>query len=328
MKQLFYFSILIIPFVLSAQRNDFTQKEFLKEGDTILFDYYFAFSNPGLKHPHNDKVIDFFKYHTEVESVRILCHTDCRGTSESNKKLSQYRCDYLKNYLNDLFNSSFVNQSTGIGEERPLSINTDSGSFTITCDLISGIQATERKEELHKLNRRIEILILKTDSTKRKPQLYSHPSYSALEKGNVYLLPEIRFQLSKWELLRNENHNSIDSLKFLADFMIQHPNTIVEIMNHTDCRGSDKYSIRLSQKRAESVRQCMIEYYGINGDRLIAKGYEENLPRKIILPNGSVQMLTCDYINSLPSKEDQEKAHQMNRRTEFKILSLDYVEKE
>lgn len=57
--------------------------------------------------------------------------------------------------------------------------------------------------------------------------------------------------------------------------------------------------------------------------RLTAKGYGERVPRSI---NGV--KLTEDYINKLPTEAEREKAHQLNRRTEFKVLSRDYQPRE
>jgi peptidoglycan-associated lipoprotein len=73
---------------------------------------------------------------------------------------------------------------------------------------------------------------------------------------------------------------------------------------------------------------------GIDPYRLRAKGYGERVPRTLqkeyryngfVIPSGT--KLTEEYINKLP-KEVQEYAHQLNRRTEFKVISKDYVPRE
>jgi peptidoglycan-associated lipoprotein len=81
----------------------------------------------------------------------------------------------------------------------------------------------------------------------------------------------------------------------------------------------------------------VVEYLiqrGIDPDRLIAKGYGERVPRKLLsdviregytFPAGSV--LTGSFIDSLPNTAVKEAAHQMNRRTEFSIVSKDYIPK-
>ena len=62
-------------------------------------------------------------------------------------------------------------------------------------------------------------------------------------------------------------------IKAVAEVMISHPGTVVQIQGYTDNTGSDKVSLILSQLRAESVRQYLIDHYGINPSRLTAKGY-------------------------------------------------------
>ena len=51
----------------------------------------------------------------------------------------------------------------------------------------------------------------------------------------------------------------------------------LEVSGHTDNRGSDKYNMGLSQRRAEAVRTHLISK-GISADRLTAKGYGESQP--------------------------------------------------
>jgi hypothetical protein len=69
-----------------------------------------------------------------------------------------------------------------------------------------------------------------------------------------------------------------DRLKEVADFMTSYPETKVEIEGHTDSVGSAAYNQRLSQKRADSVRDYLIENFNISPDRLTAKGYGEERP--------------------------------------------------
>jgi peptidoglycan-associated lipoprotein len=134
--------------------------------------------------------------------------------------------------------------------------------------------------------------------------------------NKVLDLPEIQFYYDKWSLLVEEGRiNSYDSLDYLYRIMIDNPTIIVEIQNHTDCRGKPQYSTSLSQRRA----QVCVEYLvtkGISKDRLIAKGYRSQVPRG---PG-----LDCESINKMPTKMEQEIAHQKNRRTQFKVLSFEY----
>ena len=83
----------------------------------------------------------------------------------------------------------------------------------------------------------------------------------------------------------------------------ENPQYIVEIGSHTDSRGSNRYNNRLSQRRAEAVVRWLVER-GVDRSRLVARGYGE-----------TVNVNNCS--NNIPCSEQQ---HQMNRRTEFKIV--------
>ena len=69
---------------------------------------------------------------------------------------------------------------------------------------------------------------------------------------------------------------------------------------------------------------------GIDAERLVAKGYGESIPRLIDQASSFFQKgdrITDDYIAKLKSDPEKEEAHQMNRRTEFRVLRSDYVPK-
>jgi outer membrane protein OmpA-like peptidoglycan-associated protein len=51
----------------------------------------------------------------------------------------------------------------------------------------------------------------------------------------------------------------------------------IEVAGHTDSKGSDAYNMKLSQQRAEAVRNFLISR-GVAADRLTAKGYGESQP--------------------------------------------------
>jgi len=143
------------------------------------------------------------------------------------------------------------------------------------------------------------------------------------------VLPDILYDLAKWDLKPQYQ----DSLQGLIKTLDENETIVVELASHTDSRGSDESNDILSQHRAESVVNYLIDR-GIDPDRLVAKGYGERVPRKLakdITKDGflfkSGTLLTTSYIDSLPTKPMQEAAHALNRRTEFRILSKDFVPK-
>ena len=99
--------------------------------------------------------------------------------------------------------------------------------------------------------------------------------------------------------------------------------------SHTDRKGTDEYNIDLSSRRAKSVIDYLISV-GISPDRLQSQGYGESRPKTITKKLAREypqfeegQVLTEDFILTLPDA-DQEVADQINRRTEFQVLSIDY----
>ncbi|MDD2338527.1 MAG: OmpA family protein [Geobacteraceae bacterium] len=64
----------------------------------------------------------------------------------------------------------------------------------------------------------------------------------------------------------------------VAEFLKKYPKTTSVIEGHTDNRGSYKYNIKLSERRADSVRNYLIENFGIESERLSTKGYGYTKP--------------------------------------------------
>jgi peptidoglycan-associated lipoprotein len=99
--------------------------------------------------------------------------------------------------------------------------------------------------------------------------------------------------------------------------------------SHTDRVGSAKYNQGLSQRRAQSVVDYLIEN-GIPRERLKPAGYGESRPKTVTKRIHSQYpqfeegvTLNEEFIKTL-SKEDQEAADQINRRTEFTVLDTDF----
>ncbi len=139
-------------------------------------------------------------------------------------------------------------------------------------------------------------------------------------------LPNILYDFDKWDL-RPESMVSLDKL---VETLTDNPNVTIEIMSHTDTRNTEEYNLVLSQKRAQSVVDYLVSK-GIDLDRLTAKGYGKSSTKVVdatiasqypFLKAGT--QLTEEFVNSLPNDEQREIAHQINRRTEFKVLRTDY----
>ena len=139
------------------------------------------------------------------------------------------------------------------------------------------------------------------------------------------LIDNIFYAFDKATLLP-ESKNALDSLILMLN---ENPNITIELSAHTDYRGAEDYNKKLSQKRAESVVNYLINH-GIAADRLTAVGYGEEKPKTIRrkvaerypwLKENDV--LTEEFTLKL-KPEQQETANALNRRTEFKVLRTTY----
>ena len=126
--------------------------------------------------------------------------------------------------------------------------------------------------------------------------------------------------------LRPESKTALNEL---IAVLHDNPNVTIEMASHTDRWGSDAYNINLSERRAKSVVDYLVEN-GISRNRLQPHGYGKSRPKTVtkriarLYPQFKEgDILTEEFIKTL-SEEDQQAADQINRRTEFSVLSLTY----
>lgn len=143
-------------------------------------------------------------------------------------------------------------------------------------------------------------------------------------------VPNIFYDFDKWEL-KPESTAALDAI---IETMNDNPSIIIELGSHTDCRGALEYNYKLSQNRAQAAVDYLIEK-GVSTDRLRAKGYASSSPKIVdeqiakqypFLIVGTV--LNEQNIAKFDSDDKKDIAHQLNRRTEFKVISTTYVSKE
>jgi outer membrane protein OmpA-like peptidoglycan-associated protein len=115
-------------------------------------------------------------------------------------------------------------------------------------------------------------------------------------------IPIIYFDFDKY----NIRYDASVELRKVLVVMKKYPTMEIDIRSHTDCRGPEKYNEELSDRRAKSTRQYLIDN-GISEDRLTAKGYGE-----------SQLVNDCDC-NSNSTPKCTPAQHQLNRRSEFII---------
>ncbi len=114
----------------------------------------------------------------------------------------------------------------------------------------------------------------------------------------MFNLPEILFDYNKFDIKEEVK----EPLNKLVDKLKRYPQINIEIGSHTDIRGKAVYNEYLSQQRANSTKQYLVEN-GIDSSRLTAKGFGENKPK-----------VNCE------DHKCSEEEHQINRRSEFLVI--------
>lgn len=123
-----------------------------------------------------------------------------------------------------------------------------------------------------------------------------------VRKGSVIILDKIYYDFDKSYIRRGAAHD----LDALIALMKKYPSMEIEMVAHTDCRGTDEYNRELSLQRARSAMSYVIDR-GIDPRRIKAYGAGEKLPR-----NNCTDGVACSELE-----------HQYNRRTEIKVIEID-----
>ncbi|MFH2143080.1 MAG: OmpA family protein [Bacteroidota bacterium] len=196
------------------------------------------------------------------------------------------------------------------------------GSYRFKLDANTDYQIQASKDRYLNGFSAVSTVGIETDK-EFKEDIYLDPILEIIKLENIF------YELGKWELLPE----SMVELDHLVKILNNNENITIELRSHTDFRSSDQFNDTLSQKRAQSVVDYLIQK-GIDPERLTAKGYGERIPatvdsvansRYYFLPLN--KQLSESFIKTLSTVEEQEVAHQYNRRTEFKVLKTDYVPK-
>ena len=101
------------------------------------------------------------------------------------------------------------------------------------------------------------------------------PAPEVREKVTISL--NVEFDTAKADVKKKYH----DEIKKVADFMKEHPEATAIIEGHTDnvdVYNEPQRNIKLSQARADSIRQYLIDKFGIDAARLSAVGHGPNKP--------------------------------------------------
>ncbi len=203
------------------------------------------------------------------------------------------------------------------GTNESLSVRSD-GSFTYV--VTPGVSYVMLATCKGFLNHKEELCVEQAEESEEYVLQFPLASITA-----PVLIDNIFYDFDK-ATLRPESTQALDEL---VNLLNENPNVTIELSAHCDYKGPAAYNKRLSQRRAESVVNYLIEH-GIAADRLTPVGYGKEKPKKVnkkvvakhkFLKEGDV--LTEEFIQKLNEKE-QEECNQLNRRTEFTVLRTTY----
>jgi len=140
--------------------------------------------------------------------------------------------------------------------------------------------------------------------TKLYEEVTDNIGLDRLKIGKKVVLNNIFYDYGKASI-RKTSHSELNKV---VKLMNGNPDLKLEMSAHTDSRGGDSFNKKLSQERAQSVVD-FLKSKGIKSARLVAVGYGEKM-----------LVISDSEIEKISDEEEQEKLHQLNRRTEFKII--------
>jgi len=94
-----------------------------------------------------------------------------------------------------------------------------------------------------------------------------------LKKEKIEIKQQVHFATNKHTILAD----SFGLLDQVAQVLKDYPNIKVKIEGHTDSQAADDFNLKLSQRRADAVREYLINA-GISPDRMTAVGFGETMP--------------------------------------------------
>ncbi|OYQ45186.1 OmpA family protein [Flavobacterium aurantiibacter] len=173
-------------------------------------------------------------------------------------------------------------------------------SFELNCKSVYTLRANKQSYETN------EVLVKTPDfSGDVSAKIALSQKTPRFQKGED-IAPKVGIKMIYFDLDKSFiRPDAAIELEKIRQVLIEYPNMKIDIRSHTDCRATAAYNEKLSDRRAQSTRQWLIDN-GIDASRLSARGYGESQPI-----NKCVDGVKCS-----------EEEHQANRRSQFIILSL------
>jgi len=176
---------------------------------------------------------------SEAFGAVIIGHTDSTGDAEYNMGLSKRRAEAVRDYLVATGTEADKLRVIGRGKNEPI--------------------ASNDTKEGQALNRRVEVIVI---GEARALDSMLFPSVALFPRRSAELTPQGK------ELIE-QNRETALALLSRASY--------VEIVGHTDDVGDDDYNQELSEQRAESMRNYLVET-GLDPSIIVTRGAGEKMP--------------------------------------------------
>lgn len=149
------------------------------------------------------------------------------------------------------------------------------------------------------INKRNYLLIIQGDEFFRIEEIFFLNGDMEINKVAEPIESKIAFESLEFENGKSNilpaMHGDLDKL---ANFLIDHPELKLTISGHTDSDGKEEFNRRLSQARADAIKQYLVQVFNIDAARITAIGYGSSRP---------------------VTQEISDEHKQLNRRVEFEI---------
>jgi outer membrane protein OmpA-like peptidoglycan-associated protein len=290
-------SLLLFLFCLAsslpAQVRTFTLADTVFEkGSVMRIEILYDFNHSGPR-PESYALLDsintFLKKHPGLV-LEIGTHTDQRGADAFNLKLSASRARAVYDWLVGGGGSPDQLVDSGYGETQPV----------YTQAMIDKDTSKQGKEKMYQANRRTILKIL------RVPDCFFALNGNVFTPSCIFRTHRITWTLGKVEL----SPDCYPLLDSVAVLLFRQPQLVVEIGCHTDSRGAASSNQALSMNRARTIFDYLVRVKNVPGHSLQYNGYGES------------ELLLADKQLARRKQADVEAGHQLNRRTEFKILRV------
>lgn len=181
------------------------------------------------------------------------------------------------------------------GKDQSMMTGVD-GKFIFKLDPNTDYNVRGSREDL--LTSSIQV---STKGLTQSDTLHTQVHMKTVRLGESIAINNIYYDYDQWDI----RPDAAVELDKLARIFIENPSMSFELGSHTDSRGGDMYNLVLSDARANSAVNYLIQR-GVHPDRITAKGYGED-----ILVNNCGNGVKCT-----------EEEHQANRRTQFKVTGI------